>query len=478
MCPVDNNGQFTAAIPEYQGIFVKEVDRDIIRRLKGGGHLFRQATIHHRYPFCWRSDTPLIYKAVRTWFVAVEKIKEMLVSVNKQTHWMPEHLKEGRFGKWLEGARDWAISRNRYWGDAYSSLEGRRRGVSGDWFCGGFREGNRGLPTQLECPAELAVGLAALARDGGPRTVLNPAPGEDPLPPGALATFDIITPNEGELATLAASLGLADAPTEVLACELVDRGVPGRGGDARGERRAVGIGGVADSGSVYEFSTNGGSFRLATGFGQLHGLATDKNGNVYAADSSNCTIWRINSAGQFTDFAGNGTCGYFGDGSSSVYWMFDGPLGLAIDGAGNVFIADSNNQCIREVMANGTLSTVTGLTGKPSAVAVDAQGTLYITLLNGSLADKAPRPVRLVHRRPKWSGIRRRRRTSLQCTTQLSIRHCRRQFGQPFHRRLREICGSARSATEKSKRSPAAGRHVLWCCSTLGSDPARRRRPR
>jgi trimeric autotransporter adhesin len=145
---------------------------------------------------------------------------------------------------------------------------------------------------------------------------------------------------------------------------------------------------VADSGSVYEFSTNGGSFRLATGFGQLHGLATDKNGNVYAADSSNCTIWRINSAGQFTDFAGNGTCGYFGDGSSSVYWMFDGPLGLAIDGAGNVFIADSNNQCIREVMAKGTLSTVTGLTGKPSAVAVDAQGTLYITLLNGSVAVK------------------------------------------------------------------------------------------
>ena len=81
------------------------------------------------------------------------------------------------------------------------------------------------LLMQLECPAELAIGLAALARDAGPRTVLNPAPAR-PLPPDALATFDIITPNEGELATLAASLGLADAATEVLAGQLVDRGVP------------------------------------------------------------------------------------------------------------------------------------------------------------------------------------------------------------------------------------------------------------
>ncbi len=116
VCPVDNNGQFEAIIPEYKGIFVKDADKDVIKRLKNAGLLFRQATCHHRYPFCWRSDTPLIYKAVRTWFVAVEKIKETLIAVNKQTYWMPEHLKEGRFGKWLEGARDWAISRNRYWG--------------------------------------------------------------------------------------------------------------------------------------------------------------------------------------------------------------------------------------------------------------------------------------------------------------------------------------------------------------------------
>src|SRR5206468_5930321 len=78
--------------------------------------VFTHTQIRHRYPFCWRSDTPLIYKAVRTWFVAVEKIKEQLLAANEQINWVPEHIKEGRFGKWLENARDWAISRNRYWG--------------------------------------------------------------------------------------------------------------------------------------------------------------------------------------------------------------------------------------------------------------------------------------------------------------------------------------------------------------------------
>jgi len=116
VCPVDNNGRFTADVPEYQGQFVKDADKAIARRLKEQGNLFHQATIRHRYPFCWRSDTPLIYKAVNTWFVAVEKIRHQLVENNKQIHWTPDHIKFGRFGKWLEHARDWAISRNRYWG--------------------------------------------------------------------------------------------------------------------------------------------------------------------------------------------------------------------------------------------------------------------------------------------------------------------------------------------------------------------------
>jgi isoleucyl-tRNA synthetase len=114
--PVDDDGMFTQEVLDYAGRRVKDADKDIIAALKAKGRLHKHDTITHSYPFCWRSDTPLIYRAVSSWYVAVEKIREEIVAQNKTTHWVPEHLRDGRFGNWLEGARDWAISRNRFWG--------------------------------------------------------------------------------------------------------------------------------------------------------------------------------------------------------------------------------------------------------------------------------------------------------------------------------------------------------------------------
>lgn len=116
VCPIDNNGHFTDEVPDYRFLYFKDADKEITQRLKKEGRIFHQTTLRHRYPFCPRSDTPLIYKTICTWFVAVEKLKEELLKSNETIHWTPDHIQYGRFGKWLEGARDWAISRNRYWG--------------------------------------------------------------------------------------------------------------------------------------------------------------------------------------------------------------------------------------------------------------------------------------------------------------------------------------------------------------------------
>ena len=116
VCPVDDAGRFTAEVTDFSGVYVKDADKDIMRQLNESGRLYERSNYLHSYPFCPRSDTPLIYKTIPSWYVDIEAIKEKMIAANKEIYWVPEHIKEGRFGKWLEGARDWAISRNRVWG--------------------------------------------------------------------------------------------------------------------------------------------------------------------------------------------------------------------------------------------------------------------------------------------------------------------------------------------------------------------------
>jgi len=114
--PVDENGRFTSEVPTWAGELVFDANRPIMRDLKDRGVLFRQATIVHNYPHCWRTDQPLIYRAMSSWFVKVTAIRDRMVERNREINWVPGHIRDGLFGKWLEGARDWSISRNRFWG--------------------------------------------------------------------------------------------------------------------------------------------------------------------------------------------------------------------------------------------------------------------------------------------------------------------------------------------------------------------------
>ena len=116
VCPVDEAGKFTSEVPDYEGKQVFETNEPIMQWLKEKGLLVKKEQYTHSYPFCWRTDTPLIYKAMSSWFVRVTDFRDEMVKNNQEINWVPEHIKDGRFGKWLEGARDWSISRNRFWG--------------------------------------------------------------------------------------------------------------------------------------------------------------------------------------------------------------------------------------------------------------------------------------------------------------------------------------------------------------------------
>lgn len=115
-CPLDAGACFVDPVTDFMGMHVKDADKHIIQHLKSTGRLFDVAQLNHSYPFCWRSDTPLIYRAVPSWFVKVTAIKERLLVNNAQTYWVPAYVKEKRFHNWLENAHDWNISRSRFWG--------------------------------------------------------------------------------------------------------------------------------------------------------------------------------------------------------------------------------------------------------------------------------------------------------------------------------------------------------------------------
>jgi len=114
--PLDAECRFTAAVPEHQGELCKDADRAIIRRLKESEKLVKQETIVHSYPFDERTDTPLVYRAIEAWYVKVEDLRERMAEHNEQIRWVPEAIGKNRFGNWLRDARDWNISRNRFWG--------------------------------------------------------------------------------------------------------------------------------------------------------------------------------------------------------------------------------------------------------------------------------------------------------------------------------------------------------------------------
>ncbi len=114
--PVDRQGRFTDAVPEAMGVFVKDADRTLVDDLKARGRVFRETPYAHSYPHCWRCSTPLLYYAKPSWYIRTTDVRERMLALNDQVGWHPDHVRHGRFGKWLEGNVDWAISRERYWG--------------------------------------------------------------------------------------------------------------------------------------------------------------------------------------------------------------------------------------------------------------------------------------------------------------------------------------------------------------------------
>ncbi|MBK5223159.1 MAG: isoleucine--tRNA ligase [Acidimicrobiia bacterium] len=114
--PVDDAGRFTDDVPEWAGQNVFDANPEVIRHLKELGRVIKHETYEHNYPHCWRTDTPIIYRAISSWYVRVTDFRDRMVELNQDINWIPDHVRDGQFGKWIAGARDWSISRNRFWG--------------------------------------------------------------------------------------------------------------------------------------------------------------------------------------------------------------------------------------------------------------------------------------------------------------------------------------------------------------------------
>jgi isoleucyl-tRNA synthetase len=173
--PVAPDGTFEARVTDYAGRFVKDADPEIVEALRAAGRLFRSEVYEHAYPHCWRCGTPLLYYAKSSWYVATSQAREQLLANNQGIGWHPEHIKHGRFGKWLENNVDWALSRDRYWGTPLPIWECEEEGCDGR-FCAGsvaeLRERARGeVPDDLHRPYIDEVVLDCEKCDGEMRRV-------------------------------------------------------------------------------------------------------------------------------------------------------------------------------------------------------------------------------------------------------------------------------------------------------------------